>query len=390
MSYGRTNLTRVVAVMFATLIAGGCVSAGSSPVPVTATLRLGPSAHSFQEPVGFAAGVGWSTPADGLAVSPDGGHTWRPAPLPNGVSANRIAAVTTVPGRATWLAAEDAAQGISLFTATGADPATIVAADWIGHKLEPVSVDGLDISGLQPDVKITPGPGRLLTVTATYMWSRSTGATWLFTSMDDGVTFVEHPAPARGGIYGAWNSLAFRDDKNGLVVAGMASANLFRTNDAGASWSELPMKMLAAPIARSFGTLMTSGSAILVPVTLFDDAAGTSFEVLVTEDSGATFSAGKRVQIGNSSSVATDTAMGTTWAITNAGDFAFISADKGGTWTSVQTGGLPSGVVALAVTGPNAATAEVQEGGCANFKANCWQRWVLYSTADGGRTWNQT
>jgi hypothetical protein len=228
----------------------------------------------------------------------------------------------------------------------------------------------------------------LVIVTLTYMWGRSSGATWLFISENDGATFVEHPAPARGGINTMWGGLAFVDGRRGLVVAGMASANLWRTSDSGSTWSELRMSMLPAPMYRSFGRPMINGLSIVLPVTLYTDEGDASFELLLASDAGGSFSVGKQLVIGKSRSVATDMLDGVIWAAGNLGDVVYISSDSGVGWNTVKTSGLPAGIVALDLTGPDSATAEVQEGGCTGQKVDCWQRWLLFSTTDGGRTWN--
>jgi hypothetical protein len=381
-------------------LVAGCVSAGavppSSPAPTDTLLpTIAPASsgstpanpgRAFSSRVGLGHGIGWQVSSDGLSLSSDGGRTWRTALLPDGVTASQIAAVVVTPGRGTWLAATSAA-GVSLYAGLDPDPVSAPTSAWKVRLLAPSKVEGLDINGLQPQVAIVPGPGHLVVVSETYMWSMSSGATWLYISTDDGITFVEHAPSPRGAVYGAWDSMAFDGGTSGLAVTGLASANLFRTSDGGGTWSQVAMAMLPDPNHRAFGSPLNDGSKMLLPVVLFSDDGTARFEILATQDGGASFAAGESVGIGGASLVASDNLGAVVWAIPSSGDFAFLSSDDGRTWSSIPTKGLPSGVVSIAARDGSSATAEIQQGGCKAAKTDCWQQWELFTTVDGGRNW---
>ena len=100
-------------------------------------------------------------------------------------------------------------------------------------------------------------------------------------------------------------------------------------------------------------------------------------------DGGATFSPqGVAVPAGGNSG-----SLGPiTWVWTGGGILQ-ETTDGGQTWTAITAVGLPINVSSLDLTGPTSATAVIVDSGCAGFKTDCWYRYYLVATTDGGRTW---
>jgi hypothetical protein len=371
-------------------VVAGCSTAGASP-QASQPDATGNPVQAFTAPVSFSGPLAWRAAGNGLALSPDSGRNWLSVPLPAGVTQSSIGAVSWAPNGLLWLAVPGQSGDVLLYrTAISSSgvAASSAVATWSRVSLTPTGPALADVVGLPPTVVIAGGPAEFVAVTVSYAWSPSSAATWLFTSEDDGVTFVEHPSPLAGGISTTWNSLVFADWKSGVVVAGMASAKLYHTSDGGSSWSEVVTPGLPGPTSRSFGSPILSGAQLLLPVTLFTDEGKASLQLLVSHDGGATFdTSGATVALGASSSAAADSVGGVSWAITNAGDILYVSSDAGRSWASVRTKGLPAGVVSLGLVNPMKATAEVQEGGCTGKKTACWSDWLLYATTDGGKTW---
>jgi photosystem II stability/assembly factor-like uncharacterized protein len=104
---------------------------------------------------------------------------------------------------------------------------------------------------------------------------------------------------------------------------------------------------------------------------------------LVSHDGGATFRPqGVAVPGGE----ATGSLGPITWAATGGGIIQ-ETTDGGQTWTAVTATGLPINVTTFDLTDPTSATAVVVDSGCAGFKTDCWYRYYLVATTDGGRTW---
>jgi photosystem II stability/assembly factor-like uncharacterized protein len=335
-------------------------------------------------PVTLSGSSAWMVLDSGVSVSSDGGRSWVTMPLPSGVSSAEVAAVATAPARPVWLAVASQG-GYRLFRAD------LGSSAWSSVQLTP-SWGSQAWSDTADMVRISPGPGGLVTVAETMSGGNSTALTSLFVSNDDGKSFVQHP-PRFGRLANTyWGSVLFTTPESGLVIAGPDTYPhvFFYTSDSGATWSESVVPGLPAAGDYTPGEPLLVGSDIFVPVTLCGaDCGTTTFSLLVSHDGGATFSA-LEPQPGplHNASPAVAALGQEMWVSSGAGTI-YESADGGQTWTSVTATGLPIGATAIALTGPASATAVIGESGCNGFKTDCWSRSYLMATTDGGRTWSR-
>jgi photosystem II stability/assembly factor-like uncharacterized protein len=369
-------------------------SAVASETPPTATPVVSPSSSLTGAPsnppggpmpgdlprsVTLSGSSAWMLLDSGLSVSNDAGRTWTAVALPGGVASSAVGAVATAPGRPLWLAVAEG-DGYRLYSKA------VEASTWSSRLLTP-SWSLLPYTAGRADmVKITPGPGGLVTVAETMSSGSSSGVTSLFVSNDDGKSFVQHPPRSGSPANMYWGSVTFATPESGLVIAGPDTyPHVFlHTSDGGTTWSEAKVTGLPAAPNYTPGAPLLIGSDIQVPVTICGaDCSASTFLLLVSHDGGATFNPqGVAVPAGD----ATGSLGPITWASTGGGIIQ-ETTDGGQTWTAVTTTGLPINVTTFDLTGPTSATAVVVDSGCAGFKTDCWYRYYLVATTDGGRTW---
>jgi photosystem II stability/assembly factor-like uncharacterized protein len=353
------------------------------PSPSATLTPNGPQPGDLPAPVTLSGSSAWMLLASGVSLSNDGGRTWTTTPLPSGVTSAKVAAVATAPGRPLWLAVRSGG-GYRLYRKPDGGTA------WSSVQLTP-SWGSLSWGGTADMVRLTPGPGSLVTVAETMAGGNTSAITSLFVSNDDGKTFIQHP-PRNGSdpnAYSYWNSVTFATPKTGLVIAGPSTYphDFLHTSDGGATWSAAEVTGLPEAPYYTPDTPLLAGSDILVPVSICGPDCGPStFVLLVSHDGGATLgAAGAAIPIGVNAYPAVAALGSTVWVA--AGNAIEESADGGRTWTAVPAGGLPAGVTSMALTGPNSATAVIGESGCRGFKADCWSSRYLVATTDGCRTW---
>ena len=180
----------------------------------------------------------------------------------------------------------------------------------------------------------------------------------LFRSSDAGQSWTEVLDTAPIGY--AVQSLAFRDASNGVAVG----SGLWRTGDGGATWSQVsnaPGDPFLYRVAISGGTYV---------------AVGTAGTVLRSTDQGASWSPVDSGLVDDLVDVAFDGA-GHGVALSTGTAYA-VTADGGLSWTAADFGGAAPGMAqSAAFTGPGQAVVVFSSG------------WVLRSS-DGGATWSET
>ena len=199
----------------------------------SATARL-----SFDGRFGYLSG---DVPADGLAVTTDGGASWSQRTLP------------CPPGR-------DAFVRVAPFG--GGELDVVCSATGAGGqyaKSQFFSVDGATTFHLEPvtppadgglDDLAAPGPGGLVMATA------SAGST-LFEQQ--GETWAEVAHPVTGGIH--WHDLGFTTESQGVAVLGDQpgpgdeGAGLYMTRDGGRTWAVVDFGVAALPPPCTAGQL---------------------------------------------------------------------------------------------------------------------------------------
>jgi photosystem II stability/assembly factor-like uncharacterized protein len=292
--------------------------------------------------------------------------------------------VATAPSRPIWLAVKSG-DGYLLYRKIDA------AAAWSSVLLTPSWALLPSTSGPADMVKITAGPGGIVTVAETMSGGSTSAVTCLFVSNDDGKSFVQHPPRSDSPANMYWASVTFTTAQDGLVIAGPDTyPHVFlHTADGGTSWSESKVTGLPAAPNYTPGPPMLVGSDIQVPVTICGtDCSTNAFLLLVSHDGGASFNPqGVGIPAAANPIGAVGSFGSITWVSTGGGPLQ-ETTDGGRTWTSVMQGGLPINVSVLDLTSPTSATAVAIDSGCAGFKTNCWYRNYLVATTDGGRTWS--
>jgi photosystem II stability/assembly factor-like uncharacterized protein len=322
--------------------------------------------------------------ASSLSTSDDGGLHWSAQTLPNNVTASAIADVAQAPSRGLWIAVPDNS-GVHLYRLAGS------ASSWTSSFLAPTWPAGAASAGPAGAVAITPGPGSLVTVAATIPNGTDGAFSSLFTSTDDGVTFVEHAASLDSPANVAWKHVTFVSAQSGLVVVGTNSATLLHSSDGGATWSPVSLKGLPAATSYYLGNPVIAGSDVELPVIgVPSGGVGASLSLLTSHDDGLTFDGptGSALDLGTAVNPALAYRGEVIWAVPSAGGQIFETGDRGHTWTSVNPAGLPPGVTIVSLTGPSSATALIGIVGCPGFVPNCWTSAYVVATTDGGRTWS--
>ncbi len=374
------------------LAAGAMTVTGCRMSPVSPSAPEGISGYSAPPIPGHAlagrfgsSGTSlWLLSASGLSTSDDGGLHWSAQTLPNNVTASAIADVAQVPSRGLWIAVPDNS-GVHLYRLAGG------ASSWTSSLLVPTWPAGAAFAGPAGAVAITPGPGSLVTVAATIPNGTDGAFSSLFTSTDDGVTFVEHAALLDSPANVAWKHVMFVSAQSGLVVVGTDSATLLHSSDGGATWSPVSLKGLPAATRYYLGNPVIAGSDVELPVIgLPSGGVGASLSLLTSHDDGLTFDGptGSALDLGTAVNPALAYRGEVIWAVPSAGGQIFETGDRGRTWTSVNPAGLPPGVTIVSLTGPSSATALIGIVGCPGFVPNCWTSAYVVATMDGGRTWS--
>lgn len=326
----------------------------------------------------------WMLSGSGLSTSDDGGLHWSAQVLPDGVTAPAIADVAQVPNRRLWIAVPDDS-GVHLYSLAAG------ASSWTSSLLVPTWPAGAESAGPAGAVVITPGPGRLVTVAASVPNGTDSTFSSLFTSTDDGVAFVEHPASTNSPANVVWQHIAFVSPQSGLVVGGTAATTLLHSSDGGTTWSVVSAKGVPATASYYLGNPVVVGTDVEVPtISLSSQGAGGTLSLLLSHDGGLTFDGptGPALELGSAVNPAMASRGQVTWVVPSAGGRVFETADGGHIWTSVTATGLPSGVSIVALTGPMSATALIGLYGCTGFVPSCWAHAYVVATTNGGRTWS--
>lgn len=367
----------------ATASGAGSLAPSLRPSPSARPSASGPLPGDLPAPVTFSGSSAWMLLDSGVSLSNDGGRTWTTVAFPSGVASSKVAAVATAPGRPLWLAVGSGG-GYRLYRQPNTGSA------WSSVLLTPSWGSLPGANGPADMVKVTPGPGSVVSVAETMSGGMTSAVTSLFVSSDDGKSFVQHPPRSGSGattMY--WASITFSSAARALLINGPDTYphDFFYTTDGGATWSVSTVTGLPEAPNYQPDPPLLMGSDILVPVTICGaDCGTTTYLLLVSHDGGATLNPmGAPIPSGGNAYRAVATLGSTVWVVV--GDAFVESSDGGKTWTAVSATGLPVGAVSIALTGPNSATVVIGESGCNGFKTDCWSSRYLVATTDGGRTW---
>jgi photosystem II stability/assembly factor-like uncharacterized protein len=318
-----------------------------------------------------AEAEGWAATARGLSATTDGGASWS-AVTPPEVVPEQIRGVRFA-GASGWLVVATGARKAPLSLYRTADS----GRTWTSSPLPvPADVDVAAPADVQQagetqlfvGLRLEPNRFRL-----------SRGL--LLRSSDGGVNWKRTALPAGGRV-------TFPTDRDGWLVGGLASEQLYATHNGGAGWK--PVK--PAPAIKGAASTVyalpafTSETDGVLPVSL---AAGTrstlAFET--TTDGGRSWTAAALVRTGKplafNTAVPAAIAAPDVW-LAAVGTKLVAVTDGGLTRTTVGT--LPGTVATLQFTSPSTGWAQVRAA-CAKSAPTCAMK--LYATADGGITWTR-
>jgi photosystem II stability/assembly factor-like uncharacterized protein len=203
----------------------------------------------------------------------------------------------------------------------------------------------------------------------------------LFVSRDGG-PYEKQPAPAAG-------TLTVIGTRDVWLAGGVFGNQLWRSVDAGLTWSEIRLpSQLGASIG--IGVPEHIGDRLVLPVTINGPATQEAW--LTSSDDGATWTELAIMAVGG------ETGQGVALPASRAGDQVVVAGPAGGLFAVTAAGqslvpvspnGLPTGVTMLRFTSVTAAWALVTERGCASGKSACFEVSRLFSTSNGGQTWNE-
>ncbi|MEO8251017.1 MAG: hypothetical protein ABI978_00120 [Chloroflexota bacterium] len=202
----------------------------------------------------------------------------------------------------------------------------------------------------------------------------------LFVSRQGGV-FERRPAPAAGMV-----SITGADAL--WLAGGVLGERLWRSADAGLTWSEV---RLPFPAGLEIGVSAPQRVAdrLLLPVTI--DGPATQEAWLTSTDDGATWRQVTLVAVGGDSGPGA-------LPMSRAGDRVVVASPAGGLFAVTAAGrslapispnGLPLGGIRLRFTSASAGWAVVTQNGCLSGKSQCFEIDRLFSTIDGGQTWEE-
>lgn len=373
------------------LLSAGCAVAPSSNGPVGGSPSAAQSAPITSPVAGIAvtglldiAGPSiWEVGSSGVASSANSGATWTETPLPTGVTASDVLAITGAAQRGMWLATGSGTE-IGLYhlgpsSSTWSD--TVLATRW---------PSGVETSGASEAVLMNAGGGHLLSVVVNLRIGTFAGLTSSFVSNDDGLTFV-HPEVAFNGRANEvlW-AQSFSSPTRGVAVGGPTREDLLQTSDGGRSWAVVQVAGEDDPGSYAFGDPIVNGADLEVPLTTERSDGGEDVAMVESLAGGAGFSiTGSAIAVGTGyhPPVISSSIGETTWVMADDGQRIFETVDSGSTWRTVAAAGLGPDVVSIHVSSPTSAIALLVASACTALKTGCTSNESLVATSDSGATW---
>lgn len=209
-----------------------------------------------------------------------------------------------------------------------------------------------------------------------------------------------------------FGTISFENSTDGFLVGGGGDQFAYATDNAGQSWTDIVLK----PSIDAEWTVATpveiSGTTFVIPVTATPTGQTASLSLMGWNFSSMANPAAAATRLPNTTatSAATSTAVGAplkfgatgkalvaasgrklTVVESSEGQSAVLhSDDSGQAWASTSSQGLPAGweVSSLVMTGPTSAVVGVSHNTCVDKNA-CTYESALYSTANGGASWNR-
>ena len=262
------------------------------------------------------------------------------------------------------------------------------ASAWSDSILIPTWPTGAG-AGPAGSVLIRPGPGSLVVVAASIPNGTDGAFSSLFSSTDDGRTFVEHPAVAGSPANVVWNQALFVNSESGFVVGGTTGNTLLQTSDGGATWATVSVTIALAGHYYLGAPIFVEPDVDVPLVNLPSDGSGATLSLLVGHPGAAAIDAvaGTPLDLGTAVNPVVASLGKTVWVAPTVGGTVYETTDGGRTWATVRAKGLPSGVSIVTLTGTTSASAVIGLVGCMGFVPDCWTSAYLVATTDAGKTW---
>jgi photosystem II stability/assembly factor-like uncharacterized protein len=304
---------------------------------------------------------GWVATARGLSSTADGGVSWE-AVSPRGIAPSQIRGIR-ISGPKGWLVAATGIRKTPIALYSTVDR----GRTWASSTLPvPVDVDVAAPADVVPvDTQLVVGlrlqPNRFGLTRGVLLKSL------------DGLKWKQLPLPTGG-------RLAFPTTKDGWLVGGLASEQLFATHDSGKTWRAVRPPPAITGAASTVYALPTFSSATdgVLPVSL---AAGTrsALAFMTTVDGGRSWTKAATVKLGKSltfGSGAPSAVVAPDYWLAAVGTRLVAVTDGGLARKTVGT--LPGTVTGLQFTSATTGWAQVAGSGL-----------KLFSTTDGGATWTR-
>ncbi len=311
----------------------------------------------------LSATIGWVRTEDALALTFDGGKTWRGVLAP--ASGPYVARFWTPTAGAsvelTRRGDPTAPQVITVRLTGDGGRSWHPAAAIIGpssDQLIPAVIDFLD--------------ARHGWVLATALTSSAFSRAYLYQTTDGGISWTSHPTPSSGAV-------KFATQSEGWLIGGAGPPHVYQTHDGGLTWRESGLPPYEGIRLRRLGLPFAVGGGSWLLGRATDSAA----EILRSTDDGASWQRAARVTgTGQPTISLVD---GSNWFV--AFDDQVIATGNGGdTWDQRST--LPNAGT-LQFRTQRVGWALESHGECRSFKSDCHRVAKLMATTDGGRSWTQ-
>jgi photosystem II stability/assembly factor-like uncharacterized protein len=349
------------AIAVAALLLGSCSQPASSTSAAGGppTDAGGPSARPSIIAFAVDPVAVWALTETGLFTSSHAGDSWRRVQVP------RRAALQSIVAYGASAVSLTGTDGSSIFVETSAD----AGRSW--HETV------IESRGQPGSVTVTQHDGTLA-VLVRQTTSSNFSEGMLYVSVR-GEPFRERNIPSAG-------RLSVTGPSQLWLAGGVLQDQLWRSDDAGGSWSRVPIVVYGA--SRTISPPERIGSQLMLAVTVNGTESRVAWHS--SNDDGRTW---KQVAI---ETVGGDTGPGVALPSTVAGGrivvadprgrFYFVAPD-GPAARRVSPNGLPPSITSLGFMNATAGWAATEEHGCTSGKSECFIQSRLFRTSDGGQTW---
>jgi photosystem II stability/assembly factor-like uncharacterized protein len=375
--------------LLATIVAAGCLGCvGTAPAPSQGqTPNLGPEtqAPTAEAPsstgsaaagrqvidVGVSGSVTWAITYAGLETTVDQRQSWDVV-SPADVKPEQIAAVDL----ASWPIGSFVAihGGQTLVLMQTVDGGTT----WSSHAIDESFPDGFGRISLQ----VVDAKTDYLAVTLPSSSAASVGE--FLSSGDDGSTWTHRDLPTGGEI-------AFTSTSAGWLRGGPLDNLLFRTSDAGRTWTPVTVALPAsfADHAPGLQIPVVAGEQLVMPVRLFINGGGPLLLAAYTShDAGKTWELNGTPAKLDDEGVTAPIAESPGYIVAASDEGFVVSTDAGHSFRVLSPSGPNPANIALISVDSNGTFLALEEiGTCATFKTECTTNNTLWRSVDGAASW---